>query len=73
MFLSVLALPPSHPVCKSAGTKYDDAFEPCGAGPYKVPPHGWDHGRSLTLVRHDRFFKPGAYLRAHAEHMDRWH
>jgi hypothetical protein len=22
---------------------------------------------------YDRFFKPGAYLRTHAEHMDRWH
>jgi hypothetical protein len=21
----------------------------------------------------DRFFKPGAYLRTHAEHMQRWH
>jgi hypothetical protein len=22
---------------------------------------------------YDRFFKPGAYLRTHAEHMQRWH
>jgi hypothetical protein len=27
----------------------------------------------LDLEFYDRFFKPGAYLRTHAEHMDRWH
>ena len=27
----------------------------------------------LDLGFYDRFFKPGAYLRTHAEHMDRWH
>jgi hypothetical protein len=27
----------------------------------------------LDLDFYDRFFKPGAYLRTHAEHMDRWH
>lgn len=59
MFLSVFALPPSRPICRSGGRTYDDAFQPCGAGPFKVPPNGWDHGRSLTLVRNDRYFKPG--------------
>ena len=27
----------------------------------------------LDLDFYDRFFKPGAHLRTHAEHMDRWH
>jgi hypothetical protein len=27
----------------------------------------------LELGFYDRFFRPGAYLRTHAEHMDRWH
>jgi hypothetical protein len=27
----------------------------------------------LDLDFYDRFFKPGAYLATHAEHMDRWH
>lgn len=27
----------------------------------------------LDLEFYDRFFKPGAYLRTHAEHMKRWH
>jgi hypothetical protein len=27
----------------------------------------------LDLDFYDRFFKPGAYLRTHAEHMERWH
>ena len=30
----------------------------------------YDH---LDLDFYDRFFKPGAYLRTHAEHMERWH
>jgi hypothetical protein len=27
----------------------------------------------LDLDFYDRFFKPGAYLRTHAEHPQRWH
>ena len=27
----------------------------------------------LDLDFYDRFFKPGAYLRTHAQHMQRWH
>ena len=27
----------------------------------------------LDLDFYDRFFEPGAYLRTHAEHMQRWH
>jgi hypothetical protein len=27
----------------------------------------------IDLDFYDRFFKPGAYLRTHAEHLERWH
>jgi hypothetical protein len=27
----------------------------------------------LDLEFHDRFFEPGAYLRSHADHMQKWH
>jgi hypothetical protein len=27
----------------------------------------------LDLAFYDRFFKPGAYLSTHAEHLQRWH
>ena len=27
----------------------------------------------LDLAFYDRFFQPGAYLRSHADHMQRWH
>ena len=27
----------------------------------------------LDLEFYDRFFEPGAYLRSHADHMQRWH
>jgi len=27
----------------------------------------------LDLDFHDQFFRPGAYLRTHAGHMQRWH
>jgi ABC-type transport system substrate-binding protein len=58
-FLSVLALQALRPVCPSAGNRYDDTWEPCGAGPYKIAPSGWDRGRSLRLVRHEGYFRPG--------------
>lgn len=58
-FLPVLALLPLRPVCKSAGTRYSDQWHPCGAGPFKLPPNGWQHGHALTVVRHDGYFKPG--------------
>jgi len=58
-FLSVLALHPLRPVCPSAGDRYDDAWVPCGAGPYRLPPGGWDRGRSLLLTRHEGYFRPG--------------
>jgi ABC-type transport system substrate-binding protein len=58
-FLSVLADHYLRPVCPSAGDRYSDAWEPCGAGPYKLPPGGWERGRRLLLVRHDGYFRPG--------------
>jgi ABC-type transport system substrate-binding protein len=56
-FLRVLALAALRPVCPSGGRRYDDAWHPCGAGPFKLPPGGWEHGRSLTVVRHDGYFR----------------
>jgi len=58
-FLPVLALPTLRPVCKSAGERYSDSWAPCGAGPFRLEAGGWDHGRSLTLVRHEGYFRPG--------------
>jgi ABC-type transport system substrate-binding protein len=58
-FLQVLALTPLRIVCKSAGERYADGWSACGAGPFKLPPGGWDRGRSLTLVRHEAYFVPG--------------
>jgi len=58
-FLSVLALHPLRPVCPSAGDRYKDTWEPCGAGPYKLVPGSWDRGRSLVLTRHTGYFVPG--------------
>ncbi|MBX3227047.1 MAG: ABC transporter substrate-binding protein [Labilithrix sp.] len=58
-FLSLAAMLVLRPVCKSGGARYVDTWHPCGAGPFKLPPNGWEHGQSLTLVRHDGYFKPG--------------
>ena len=58
-FLMLLALHPLRPVCKSAGDRYSDAWAPCGTGPFKLEPGGWDRGRSLTLVRNEAYFRPG--------------
>jgi ABC-type transport system substrate-binding protein len=58
-FLYALAMQSLRPVCKSAGDRYVDTWLPCGAGPFKVLPGGWDRGRSLTLVRHEGYFRPG--------------
>ena len=32
-----------------------------------------DQVKALDLDFYDRFFRPGRYLRTHAEHMRRWH
>ncbi len=58
-FLPLLAMQPLRPVCKSAGTRYVDTWHPCGAGPYKLLPGGWDRGRQITLTRHEGYFRPG--------------
>ncbi len=58
-FLYALAMQPLRPVCKSAGERYVDSWLPCGAGPFKVLPGGWERGRSLTLVRHEGYFRAG--------------
>lgn len=59
MFLKVFAMLGTRPVCRSGGRRYNDAWLPCGAGPFKLLEGGWERGRSLTLVRHEQFFKPG--------------
>jgi ABC-type transport system substrate-binding protein len=58
-FLHLAALPPMRPVCKSAGDRYSDAWVPCGAGPFRLPPGGWQRGTSLRIVRHEAYFRPG--------------
>lgn len=58
-FLPLLALEVLRPVCKSGGYRYADSWVACGAGPFKLPPGGWDHGRQIQLVRHDGYFRPG--------------
>ena len=58
-FLPMLAMQPLRPVCKSGGTRYSDTWHPCGAGPFKLLPGGWDHGRQITIVRWEGYFRPG--------------
>jgi ABC-type transport system substrate-binding protein len=58
-FLPVLAMHPMRPVCKSGGDRYSDTWLPCGAGPFKLLPGGWDRGREITVVRHEGYFRPG--------------
>ncbi|MBX3192502.1 MAG: ABC transporter substrate-binding protein [Labilithrix sp.] len=58
-FLPLLAMHMLRPVCRSAGSRYADGWHPCGAGPFKLPPGGWDHGREVRLVRHDGYWRAG--------------
>ncbi|HEX3346102.1 MAG TPA: ABC transporter substrate-binding protein [Polyangiaceae bacterium] len=58
-FPYLVAMHPLRPTCKSAGNRYSDGWAPCGAGPFKLPPGGWQRGTSLRLVRHDGYFRPG--------------
>ncbi|HEX7602436.1 MAG TPA: ABC transporter substrate-binding protein [Polyangiaceae bacterium] len=58
-FLSALAMHSLRPVCPSAGDKYDPTWLPCGAGPFKLVAGNWDRGRSLLLLRHDGYHRPG--------------
>jgi hypothetical protein len=51
-------------------------FQTFGKFPGTVPTlfiMNYVQAHHLDLDFYDRFFKPGAYLRTHAEHMDRWH
>lgn len=56
-FLSTLVLPALRPVCRSAGDRYSDAWQPCGAGPFKLA--AFQRGTSARLVRHEGYFRPG--------------
>lgn len=58
-FLRVLALLFTRPVCKSGQARYVDSWHACGAGPFKLPPNGWQRGHALTLVRHDAYWRRG--------------
>jgi ABC-type transport system substrate-binding protein len=58
-FLAVLALHTLRPVCRTAGQRYVDTWLPCGAGPFKLAPGGWQRGLGLRLVRHDGYFRAG--------------
>jgi hypothetical protein len=73
---------------RGAAERFTDQFKACvalqaqyvldkfGKFPGTVPSIfllNYVQAHHLDLDFYDRFFKPGAYLRAHAEHMDRWH
>jgi len=58
-FLSMLAMHTLRPVCKTAGDRYRDTWLPCGAGPFKLLPGGWQRASSLRLVRHEQYFRGG--------------
>lgn len=64
-FLSLLAMNTLRPVCRTGTDRYVDTWLPCGAGPFKLMPGGWQRGLSLRLVRHDAYFRAGLpYLNA---------
>jgi ABC-type transport system substrate-binding protein len=58
-FLPLLTMPTLRPVCRTAGDRYVDTWLPCGAGPFRLEPGGWDRGNWLRIVRHDGYFRPG--------------
>lgn len=58
-FLPLMAMVSLRPVCRSAGDRYDDTWHACGAGPFKLPPGGWDRAREVRLERHPGYFRPG--------------
>ena len=57
-FPYLIALHAVRPVCKSGGDRYADTWQPCGAGPFRLEPGGWQPGTSLRLVRHAGYFRP---------------
>lgn len=58
-FLHMIAMQSLRPVCRSAGARWSDTWAPCGAGPFKLQPDGWQRGHTLTLVRHEGYFRAG--------------
>jgi hypothetical protein len=76
------------PGFRASAQIHDDDFKACvalqsqyvldtfGRFPGTVPTvfiMNYVQAHHLDLDFYDRFFKPGAYLRTHAEHMQRWH
>jgi hypothetical protein len=76
------------PGFRGSAQVHDDEFKACvglqaqyvfdtfGKFPGTVPSVfilNYVQAHHLDLDFYDRFFKPGAYLRTHAEHMERWH
>ena len=76
------------PGVRGSAQVHDQAFKACvavqaqyifdtfGKFPATVPTVfilDYVQAHHLDLEFYDRFFKPGAYLRTHAEHMARWH
>ena len=73
---------------RGASERFSDEFKACitlqatyildtfGKFPGTVPTLfclNYVQAHHLDLDFYDRFFRPGAYLRTHAEHMERWH
>ena len=58
-FLPLLAMNTLRPVCQSGGARYSDTWAPCGAGPFKLAPGGWQRGTSLRIIRNEAYFRPG--------------
>ena len=44
---------------RAAGARYSRTWLPCGAGPFRLEPGGWQRGTSLRVVRHESYFRPG--------------
>jgi hypothetical protein len=76
------------PGVRGSAQVHDEAFKACvalqaqyvldtfGKFPGTVPTlfiMNYVQAHHLDLEFYDRFFQPGAYLRTHAEHMQRWH
>jgi hypothetical protein len=76
------------PGVRGSAQVHDQAFKACvavqaqyvfdtfGKFPGTVPSvfiMNYLQAHHLDLDFYDRFFKPGAYLRTHAQHMQRWH
>ena len=65
---------PAFRACVARQAQY--VFDTFGKFPGTVPSvfiMNYVQAHHLDLDFYDRFFKPGAYLRTHAQHMQRWH